>query len=33
MKIGGYGEVKLCVHKITNVERAVKIMKKSSMSE
>lgn len=30
--LGGFGEVKLCQHKFTQEQRAVKFMKKESMS-
>ncbi len=33
MKIGAFGEVRMCVHRETGAQRAVKVLRKSHMEE
>lgn len=33
MKIGAFGEVRMCVHRETGAQRAVKVLRKSHMDE
>ena len=33
MKIGAFGEVRMCVHRDTGAQRAVKVLRKSNMDD